>query len=306
MISFSVITEENIESVRESLAENITDTEFLYEVTDSFLALSMDGVEVALSATSGVLLVRIFDEGRYSFVYPILIDDGADVDLALTSIVAYARRELIPVYFTDCPREELDRLGRLFAHVDARAYDDDEDSFVALLNSECDMIDEVPSASSGVITLSEILDEDSLRYAALCRDRKVNEFWGFDDTADVPDATDDYFLTLLRSELARGVALSLAVRLDGEMIGEAVLFDFDYVGGAMAAIRLFADKQGSGYGSMALTALIDIARGIGLKTLRAEVMTENVASIKMTEKQMTHMGVRDGVALFSLDLTADA
>lgn len=303
MLSFTVLDRENKDATLEMLGKLITDTEFLSEIVESFLDFSEDGVEVGLSATEGVLLVRVLDGGRYSFVYPIEIDEGADVDLSLLEISRYAMRELIPIYLTDCPRDELSRIGRLFLHFDARAYEEDEDSFVVSINSECDLIAEIPTFASGKIVIGEIGDEDVADYAAICRSTEVNKYWGFDDLSDYPDCEDGYFLSLARSEMARGVALSLAVRLSGRMVGEAVLFDFDYRGGAMAAIRLMSEAQGRGIGSTALGLLISLARDIGLKKLYAEVMVENLASIRMTEKQMNFVGEADGIKRFELDLT---
>ena len=89
--------------------------------------------------------------------------------------------------------------------------------------------------------------------------------------------------------------MSLGVRYGGELVGEAVLFDFDYHGSAMAAIRLDAEHQGRGIGSSALSALIEAARKIGLKALRAEIMEENIPSIRMTEKQMDFISVDSGI-----------
>ncbi len=301
MLSFKILTDENKEEIIASI-EGENSCPDAADIVGSFFELSRDeGLEIALNASHGCLLARIFDDGRYSFVYPIELF-GADVDAALLDLAEYARRELVALHLTDVPREELQRLGKIFPHIEARAYDDDEDGFVALVCSECDMLSDIPSASDGAVSLGELREEDAREYARLCRDEAVNRFWGYDYKADAERVEDGYFLAVAESELRRGVALSLAVRYEGRFAGEAVIFDFDYFGGAMAAIRLLPEMQGRGIGSQALSLLIGIARDMGLLRLRAEVMSENIASVRMTEKQMPLIGEPVGRLQFELKL----
>ena len=304
MLSFDILCKDNFANTLNKLTKALGEGEILEDILASFLDISEEGAEVGVGASSGMLLVRIFDEGRYSFVYPIEVGDGYDVDAALLALSEYSVRELIPFYLTDTPREELDRLGRLFSHVDARAYDDDVDSFVALIYSECDMLDGVPSIAGEGVYLDEITEVDIPRYAALCRSDDVNKYWGYDYAADAADATDEYFLRVAEGELARGVALSLAVRekKGGSLVGEAVIFDFDYRGGAKVAVRLLPEVQGRGLGTRAFGTLIELARQIGVKRVRTEVMKENLPSIKMTGRLMPSVGEKDGKLLFALEL----
>ena len=302
MIFFRITDTENVSEVVAALSVGVSDREMLSKIASALAELTEEGIEVALTTEGGMLLARIYDGGRYSFVYPIEIDEGCDTVAALNAIVDYSRRELIPVYFTDVPREEIDTLTSLFDHVDARAYDDDEDSFVAVVNSECDMIDLPPTVSVDGVTLSALVDRDSAAFAAICRDREVNKYWGFDDTADLPDAPDEYYLEIAESELMRGVALSLAVRYEGALVGEAVLFDFDYRGSAMAGVRLAKEYHGRGIGGRAFDALIEVARRIGLKSLRADVMEENIPSLRMIERRMERGTSEGGVVHFTLSL----
>lgn len=300
MISFTSLTRENADTLARELGLALTDGEYVADILSSFLEILDEGAEIAVTNSHGCLLARIFDGGKYSFVYPIPVDGSASSESAFTEIVGYSIRELIPVYVTDTPREEIDFIIRTFPNAEAHAYDEDEDSFAVVILSECDMLGEIPTHVSGDITLSPITEADVPRYAALCRSEGVNRYWGYDYKDDLERDDDEYFLTVSNSEFMRGVALSLAIRLapSDELLGEAVIFDFDYRGGAMAAIRLHAEAQGKGIGSRSLRALIELAKKIGLKSLRAEVMLENVASIKMTERQMTRLADKDGKAQF--------
>ena len=305
MLSFEILKEENGAEMYERLLPMVGGGEMLLDIIGSFIEVAEEGAEVALSGADGCLLVRIFDEGKYSFVYPIELGDEADIDSALLALAEYTVRQMVPFYLTDTPREELSRLLRLFLHVDARAYDDDEDTFVALVYSECDMIDAPPCYSECGITLSEIEDGDGERYARLVRSPLVNRWWGYDYREDAPDADDGYFLDTVRGEFNSGIALSLAVREGGEsepLIGEAVIFDFDYRGGAMIAVRLLSEYQGRGIGKRAFRALISLAREIGLKSVRADVMPENIPSIKMCEACLERLSDSDGRARFYLGL----
>ena len=305
MISFEILNVESIASLSLKLGRALGDEDMTGGILESFLEIAEDGAEVAVTAAHGCMLVRIYDGGRYSFVYPIEISEDTDLDSALLDLAAYSVKELIPFYLTDTPREELDRLHRLFLHLDARAYDEDEDSFVALIYSECDLLDEVPAISHNGITLSKITVPDLSRYAELCRSELVNRYWGYDYKEDAADADAAYFLRVCESELARGVAVTLAVREGDEnspILGEAVIFDFDYRGGAKLAVRLLPDFWGRGVGSRAFGALVELAREIGLKNAYAEVMLENVASIAMTSKHLGRIGESDGKALFELAL----
>lgn len=305
MLKFTVLTEEALDTLTIGLSDELGDREYVESILSSFLELSREGIEAAVSSAKGCLMVRIYDEDRYSFVYPIEVSEAADVSSALILVSEYTRREMIPLYLTDVPRDELDRIGGIFPHIEARAYNEDEDSFVVSVLSECDMLEDVPEATYGRVRLTGLDGGDIEGYARLCRDRDNNRYWGYDYAADAPHASDNYFMEVAEVEFRRGVALSLAVRLtdgDGSLIGEAVLFDFDYLGSAMLAIRLLPEYQGQGLGKEVLAASFNIARAIGLKSLRARVKLANIPSIRMTEGGMVRCADEGDEAVFHLDL----
>ena len=306
MLSFKILNEESFEDFVTEIGGMLSDTEYVREILSSFLELRDEGPEIAITEACGCLLARIYDE-QYLFVYPIEVSEDADVSGALIKISEYTRREMIPLILSDVPREEIDVVSRIFPHIDARAYSDDEDCFLVWVHSECDMLEAVPSITRGRVSLGEILPnaDDALAYARLCRDEEVNRYWGYDYKEDAPYAETEYFVKIADVEFRRGVALTLAVRLGGEggsLIGEAVFFDFDYFGSAMLAIRLLPEYQGQGYGSEVLSASLDIAVTIGLKSLRARVKLANIPSIKMTEKRMTRHADEGDEAVFSVSL----
>ena len=96
--------------------------------------------------------------------------------------------------------------------------------------------------------------------------------------------------------------MTLAVREGGELVGEATVYQFDYRGEAAIAVRVMRDCHGRGIGSRATRALIELAKAMGLTTLKAEIMAENAPSVKMTEKYMRREKCTDGKVYFTLDL----
>ena len=98
------------------------------------------------------------------------------------------------------------------------------------------------------------------------------------------------------------MAASFAICVDDKMIGEAVLFDFDYQGSGQAAIRLHGKYHGQGIGSEAVALLIELSRRMGLKTLRAEIKTENLPSLAMTRRYFSETGSDGEKVYFTLSL----
>ena len=164
------------------------------------------------------------------------------------------------------------------------------------------MLDEVPSIELDGITLDALTDEDKEKYAELCRDRTLNKYWGYDVDEDNPDGDPDFYLKVAERELRDGVAIALAIRDSGEFAGEATVYDFDYVGSAAIAVRVLPEFHSRGIGSRATRALIKLAKEIELSSLRAEILEENLNSVKMTSKYMNLIKRENGKAYFTLTL----
>ena len=304
MISFTEIKDERSLNVILECFAGLDDeqTEELAMMLESFLALAAEVDGVGATESCGCLLVRICDGGEYMFPYPFAITRAADERRALTEISRYARRELLPIRLTDVPREGIELLCDIFPHVDARVYEDDDDTFAAIVLNELDSADSLPRLTRDGLVIEPLADTDAADYARLCSDRVLNKFWGFDDLADNPTADPEQFMITAERELRDGVALSLAVRREGKYLGEAVIYDFDYLGGAEIGIRILSEYHGERIGSRVLEMLIDYCRAIRLSTLRARVMAENIPAIKMTARYMKAAGELDGITHFTLAL----
>ena len=221
---------------------------------------------------------RVFDYGRYTFLYPFEMTDGADLSRALSAVAEYAMREEIPLVFCDVPRDEVTPLLALgFKHINLDAETSDGESFRAEIKSECELIDEVPRVSDGEITLGEIYESDIQKYAEISRDESALKFWGYDYRADAPNADDEYFFNTARRELLAGVTLSLAVRLVPEF-------------------------RGRGIGKRILPLVFDLSCGIGLSSLRCDVMNENKPSLAFVGREMELVDVQNGVSKYEIKL----
>lgn len=287
MISFKILSVDSENEIISNVLAAIpdADVEEIEEILCSFYDCSDGSLEVAVSAAHGCMLIRIFD-GEYLFPYPVSLTDTADARSAADEIRLYAIKEEIPLAFIDVPSEELSELASLFLHTSIDAEDESRDSYTVRVNSELASIDEIPCVALEDVSLGILTDADKEKYARLSRDREVNKYWGYDYSADAPDADDDYFMQIALEEFLRGAALSLAVRLDGEFIGEAIFYAFDLQGGAECAVRLLPEYQGKKIGIKALDLMIKIACDIGLSRLYATVKNANFASVALFKKRM--------------------
>ncbi len=299
MISFEKISNESTGRLAKMLPELSEEAFFeLAMMCDSFLDLADEVDDVAITAAHGCVLVRICDGGEYFFPFPFVLDEKTDPTEALRDLALYTRKESIRLRFTDLPRECLEIVTAIFPHVEARAYEDDEDSFVAVVLNEIDLMEECPEVSAGAVTLSPLTEKDKVDYAELCADRELNRYWGYDALADNPTADPDYFLAVARKEAEDGVALSLAVRVEGKLVGEAVLYNLDYRGSGEVGVRIARKHQRSGYGKAALRALIDLSGKIGLCSLYARVREENAPAIALVRSRMVERSRSEGVITY--------
>ena len=258
----------------------------LSDILESLSYMAEEVSQVAVSLLPDSLLVRIFDGEKYVFISPIGLCDGFDLRGAVERIAEYSVREMIPLIFTDVPRDSVSVYSELFRFSDARVYDDDDDLFFIFVDNECSLLDSLPVMTDGDMTLRGIDEEDLPRYAELCRDRELNKYWGYDASVDNTDDTDEYFLRVARAEFNTGSAVTLGIYLDGAFIGEGVIYSFDYKGGASIALRILPEYHGRGLGQRALSLLISVSKSMGILTLYGEAMEQNLASIGMTSHFM--------------------
>lgn len=282
MLSFKLLDENSRDDILRDMVDVMPDLdeEYLLEIIDSLLD---DEGEVGLCGACGCLLIRIFD-GEYSFLYPVELTDDADPDTACDEIRLYAMKEEIPLVFTDVPSDSLGSLISGYRHASVDASDPDREAYTLRMHTEAALLDEIPTLDFGEITLDALTEADDGDYARLSKDVETNKFWGYDYTADVESPTDDYFRNEAEAEFSRGVAMSFAVRREGEFVGEATLYAFDYLGGCELGIRILPEHRRGGLAGMIIDGFTDQGARLGLTHIRATVMAENTPSVGLCTK----------------------
>lgn len=305
MISFKIL------SSKEDAASFLGDSEKQFaskeayeealELLFGYFELDDDGAaEIAVTFSCGCLLVRICTD-EYAFLCPIPVGDAASVSGAAEEIRRYAVKEEIPLTFIDVREEELADVSEPFRFTDVYPMDEDGEVFAVAPMTEAAGLGGLPTVDGEKIRLSVIDDNDISDYAALCRHSEVNKLYGNDYTEDYGDAPDPVFFKRMQYEVESGMSMTFAIRYENKFAGEAVIFGFDYVGGAKVAIRLLPDFWGKGIGSEALELILAVAREIDLKRVSTAVKKENSASIRMTGKYMNYKCDEGDTALFEIE-----
>lgn len=272
------------------------------EIIDFYLSMDSD-VSFAFSFVCDALAIRVFDGERFSFVFPYPITEKADLSLVVEKIVRYCILEEIEPIFENVPREEAITFFRLgFRHVNCDSDSADSETYRITLKNECALIDKYPKALFENVELTDLADEDIRDYARLWRDEENNKYWGYDYRDDYQDSDDGLFIELAKRDFALGSAVSLAIRVDGRFVGEALISSFDYKGGADVAIRILPEYHKQGYASAALSLVFDVAAQMGLVTLYARVYRENTASVRLFSKDADEKNEENGIFVFLYNL----
>lgn len=162
-------------------------------------------------------------------------------------------------------------------------------------------LDDVPTLTTKRLCLDGIRADDAAAYAALCRDDARNRYWGYDYRVDAKgeDVDDLWFCRVAWEDFEDRRVLNFAIRLDGALIGEAVLYRFDCRGGAELGVRIVKHCAGNGYGREAFGAVAEWALySLGVITLRAKCFRENLPSKRMLEASMRQCGEDESMFYF--------
>ena len=163
-------------------------------------------------------------------------------------------------------------------------------------------VGEIPELKTQRLTLSALTMEDASAYNALVQDREWNRWWDFTYVngravpAEVPFAHEveedaGRFIKEAWHDFDSRKMVTFAVRLDGKLIGEAVLHGFDSRGGAEVGCRIAPAYAGCGYGTEAITAAADWGLyKVHLSRVLARCFKENQTSFKMLSSFMRRKG----------------
>ena len=162
----------------------------------------------------------------------------------------------------------------------------------AEVGNELDNLREIPRLRTERLRLDALKPADRAAYNALCLDDERNKWWGYDYRTDLKGPlTDDYFLDVARTDFENRQAVNFAIRREGRFIGEAVLYRFDWRGGAELGARIDPAFAGFGYGTEAFAAVAEWALySLHLERVVAKCYKENEASYRMLSGCMRRTG----------------
>ena len=160
------------------------------------------------------------------------------------------------------------------------------------VENELYALNDIPQIQTERLVLSAFTEADKGAYNALCLDDERNRYWGYDYREDLKgELTEDYFLDVTRADFANHLAINFAVRLDGQCIGEAVLYRFDGKGGAELGCRIAPAYAHNGYGTEAFRAAAEWGLySLHLRHVVAKCYHENEASFRMLSSCMKKCG----------------
>ncbi|MDY6367633.1 MAG: GNAT family N-acetyltransferase [Clostridia bacterium] len=123
-------------------------------------------------------------------------------------------------------------------------------------------------------------------FCRLCTDQTINKFWGFDYRDDISgEPTDEKFKTLVNNLKDKKEEFSLAVKNNGNYIGEIVLWDFNYQNELQIGFRFFKKYQGLGYATESVKAVVNyLLYELKVKSVKAYCYKENLPSVKLLQK----------------------
>ena len=153
--------------------------------------------------------------------------------------------------------------------------------------------------TAGDLTITAIKEQDKQDYYNLYVDEKLNELWGYDYKSDLngKKPTPEYFYDFQNSLKEKREEFSFAVRLNGKMIGEIPLYNFDFFGGGEIGYRFFSEYQGKGYATISANAVKEyfftVLNGKKLKTrcykqnAKSHALIERLG-FKLSRQDQTH------------------
>lgn len=169
------------------------------------------------------------------------------------------------------------------------------------LQISCDEDLATASLQDGTLSITALREADRDDYERLCRDDEHNRLFEYYLTEPMHSAQKPagYYFEKAKKAFEKKTSLSLALRLNGRFIGEAILFVFDGRGNAKLGWRLLTEYCNRGYGAAAFKLAGDYGLyGIGLSKITAYCHKENAASAAAIAHSMTKTGEDDGFFYF--------
>ena len=174
--------------------------------------------------------------------------------------------------------------------------------YLAHIDSPAARLTPAPTLRRQDAVLTAFRESDRVAYLRLNTDVANNRYWGYDYREDenLPHPIDENtFYDSAMYDMQAGDSVNFAIRLseDGEMIGEAILWNFTLNGAAEIGCRLFPAWQGRGLGRAAFGATADLAQTMGLRP-RARCFLANTPSRRMIEASGFRAVRQDGEKVY--------
>ena len=160
----------------------------------------------------------------------------------------------------------------------------------------------VPTIHTDDLVLEAFRDDDAAAYNRMALDPELNRYWGYDDSQNMSsEYGEKSLLHVIEEDYKHHRALNFAVRLSGQLIGEALLYHFDRKGGAEFGIRIMKEYQGRGYSrqiyeSIARWGLYEL----GLRVVYSKCYHANAASYALFSKIAEETGKDETFTYFAL------
>ncbi len=137
-----------------------------------------------------------------------------------------------------------------------------------------------PTLKGEKVILNKITKKDSKNYFKLYTQVKNNKYWGYDYKKDVKNIDENTFYLLQKKDFKNKSNLCLAIRKKGntELIGEVVLYNFDYKNNVEVGIRLFKKEQKKGYAKESLALIENYVEKVLKLNLVAKCFKKNLSS----------------------------
>lgn len=147
-----------------------------------------------------------------------------------------------------------------------------------------DFLDKDLEIETERLSISRITEKDKDAYAKLYLDEELNKYWGYDYKNDLngEKPTPEYFFRFQNALFEKKEECSFAVRLNGQLIGELVLHNFDFYGGVEMGFRFFKKDQSKGYAIESASALKEyLLSTLKANFLKSRCYKQNTSSEKL-------------------------
>lgn len=153
------------------------------------------------------------------------------------------------------------------------------------VNSPVNKIADIPNICFEDFCLTKITEADKYEYMCLNTDIENNKYWGYDYREDksIVEVNEDTFFDGVMHDWEMGESVNFAIREreGAKMIGEVIIYRFNFNGTAEIGCRLNKEQHGKGLGKKAFAAGADFAQKYLGVRLTARCFKENTPSYRM-------------------------